>query len=1228
MKEIRNKNVKSVFGGIGIAALLCVLMVLMSWSAMVTNSDINSESAIEADSQDTKIDNMDKVDVETEDTSFEAENFGFDEDREMLGMRTENTKTYLDDNGKQQVVISNKPLHYTNNLGQFVDLDTSIKTWDNGYYVQDIFNPVAFGNNAYEGFTMALEDSEIISGLDPVPVIVMEGQSAELQLPGIRGAQVNVINEIDMNYFTPPTENVEVGGSSIMYPLAQGMDLVYHVTPNKVKQEMIIEELSLELKLHLQDSTVAANEDDTSTSMFGLMESMILPENTELWAGNQKVTALDGVFAYNSLLTIRDIDSGAVVAYIDAPEAKDSSSNQKVDETTEVTVKPNVQYFIQMAEDGQSLNIVTAVNTEWLLDEYTVFPVLIDPSVGSNTETTLTTPGSYNVCVVEDVDCFTRSDGRYEHDYSSSLHEFAPWFDFAFTQGTALSVSQVTAYVTWINRIWTQSGGEFTSIQIMEDCGGSLPDGSESNLNSFANPTGCTGTALQAYTPPPPPTGGATTYTFKDYTYNANFRWHTDCAANGYIYDLTSDMTGCSGYTYDWVGVGNSGSASGPEESGGIFTSGDYSYTIFDTSGDYLDGSAEIHFETRAVGSTGAWTTSKTETGYIGNGKSGTITVNNGDELRLAYHCPGSSNSCYAQENYMTITPVVIPPSIPAAAAGVGGAAPTGSEPADVSFSVVSGDEAYFEFTTGSAVGDAEETEIYYRVAGTSGWTDKWDICSGTDCAPNTQYFSYNANPSVLFQIPGSYEILVWDTFGDGSGTGSGGAVVFASAGSTTGTIQNTPSGSRLVSLVSSEQIATFQLNSYSATDRAVPLCSSVVDCNTGAMAMFVDAYQNTGYLEFTLGWPSAANNPSWSGSIYMDGGAYFQDFYLVVELEDNTPDATPPSVEYDAHYDGVTSYVDGERTLFLSLMDTNNPIDTTTANGPKLHYSTDGGNSYTVASATSTGTCNSKNQVCGFSATTSDLSAGTTVDYYWTYSDAAANDNSKIPPQTPNPGRFPAAGAADLSFTIADVYSAPTDGTDMKIVTYMDHIRSAEPHTGVSGNTFASDLDRQMTYYTSSGEFHFEFDLSRCGANFPTQSRVPGTDGQGNCFFDIDSFTSFGEQAGHWDINWEGTANDCSPGMTGCTGTPTNNLELDAYAGGPLGVSGLIGAGNLVFVYDSNSNQWMISGTGSGDIANPLDVSMPDVNSMSTFTSNIFTPTGPSPVTTQISRESLHMVT
>ena len=87
-------------------------------------------------------------------------------------------------------------------------------------------------------------------------------------------------------------------------------------------------------------------------------------------------------------------------------------------------------------------------------------------------------------------------------------------------------------------------------------------------------------------------------------------------------------MTSCSsGANYDWIGVGTSGSASGPEESGGIFIAGVYEYTIVDTYGDSLNGNAAVHFETRAAGSTGAWNTILTESGYVGSGISGIVNV-------------------------------------------------------------------------------------------------------------------------------------------------------------------------------------------------------------------------------------------------------------------------------------------------------------------------------------------------------------------------------------------------------------------------------------------------------------------------------------------------------------------------------------------------------------------------------------------------------------------------
>ena len=78
-------------------------------------------------------------------------------------------------------------------------------------------------------------------------------------------------------------------------------------------------------KMFLQGSTETVNDNDMSTSMFGLMESMILPENSELWAGTHMVTAADGVFAYNDMMLIKDSSTGEIVAYIDAPEARDSS---------------------------------------------------------------------------------------------------------------------------------------------------------------------------------------------------------------------------------------------------------------------------------------------------------------------------------------------------------------------------------------------------------------------------------------------------------------------------------------------------------------------------------------------------------------------------------------------------------------------------------------------------------------------------------------------------------------------------------------------------------------------------------------------------------------------------------------------------------------------------------------------------------------------------------------
>ena len=1232
MKELRERNVKSVFGGIGIASLLCVLMVLMSWSAMVTNSDINSNSPDSADSQQVETKGSDVTEAEFKQTSFNANEIGFDEDYEMLGMRTTHSKTFINDDGNLQSVISHDPLHYTNQFGDLVDINTAILSYEDGYYVADVFTPVQFGHNPMDGIKMMIDGEILVSGLNPTPVAIYQGITTDPMLHGITVPFTHV-SQVNDGLFMPPTDTVEVGGNSINYPMSSNIDMQYHVSANEVKQEFIINTLSKELRQALGDELEAIQQmaNNRASGFFGMQETVGLPDDVELWTNGAKIESDGELYTTDSTIYMVDVETDEVIGYIAAPYAHDSSSDEKVTsiqdlkDNTASNLEPSTTYFLNL--DGSTLTITTAVDIEWLIDDYTSFPVVIDPTVGSNTHLTDTAAGSYKVCVVADVDCHSQTDGEFRYDWASygGYHQASPRFDFTFTQTTPYSVSGVSVVYEISSKIYAGSS-DYAGLIVMEECGTYDPsaaytDPTSPNLNSIYYPAECTGNPLADYPLPPPPPPAPTMHTFTGFTVYDDCETENDIyGTTPYSYSITSDMTQCDDGnsagtldTFDFV------SATSSYESNGIFSSGTYGFTVTDIYNDGLDGDASIVFETRAVGSTSntAWVdvleicedSAYSLTGTCNYAQSQTehfLTVAAGEEMRIAYNCPGTG--CYPNENGVNIQQTTPPPLLPTATPGAGGS-PTGSEPADVSFTVQNGEEAYFEYQTGSNPGDADNTEIYYRAVGSSGWTTHWDLCSVTPpsnppCQAST---TYTSEDSVFIQTAGNYEALVWDTSGNGFGAtpAAGGEVLFDTAGGTTGIVQASPSSVRLNTLISAEQIAKLPIGVSLNTPYTVQVCSGVSACSTGPMSMFVDAYQNGangGYVEFGLGWANAFNSFDGWTSGQMDGGADFSSFYLIVELEDNTPDATPPSVESDAHYTGLTSYVEGARTLFLSIMDTDNLIDTTSADGPKLHYSTDGGNTYTEVAADSLNTCASKNTVCTFGADTSELSAGTTVDYFWTYTDAAANDNSKIPPQTPNPGRFPAAGAADLTFTIGDVY----DATGSKLVTLLEDVSGPDYQT--SGSVYSSGyMDRQVTYFAETGEFMFEFDFSDCGASSTSQWWI-----EDQCFWDADVYSVGDQSLGHWDINWEGVSSDCYPGATGCTAAPTNTLELDSHFGGILDVT-RFGTDNFMLAYDSNSGEWMVSALSSTGIGNKLSTAMNDVVSQS-YAANIVTPVGPTP--------------
>ena len=124
------------------------------------------------------------------------------------------------------------------------------------------------------------------------------------------------------------------------------------------------------------------------------------------------------------------------------PQMMETPSKKEWPKKTSLLLDINIQYFLTF--EGNELTITTAVDLEWLLSDYTSFPVVIDPAVGSNTLTPDTTTG-YMVCDIAADDCHTRTDGNF--CMIGPVTEdtiYSPIFDFTFTQTTALSVASVS----------------------------------------------------------------------------------------------------------------------------------------------------------------------------------------------------------------------------------------------------------------------------------------------------------------------------------------------------------------------------------------------------------------------------------------------------------------------------------------------------------------------------------------------------------------------------------------------------------------------------------------------------------------------------------------------------------------------------------------------------------------------------------------------------------------
>jgi len=230
----------------------------------------------------------------------------------------------------------------------------------------------------------------------------------------------------------------------------------------------------------------------------------------------------------------------------------------------------------------------------------------------------------------------------------------------------------------------------------------------------------------------------------------------------------------------------------------------------------------------------------------------------------------------------------------------------------------------------------------------------------------------------------------------------------------------------------------------------------------------------------------SVGNSPRWywcgpSGPSYYGCTNNANKPHLEVTYTGGS-DTTAP-VATQTPFDGKTTYLEGARTMYITLEDASG-IDTTTAGMPHIHYRVDSG-SWNAVAASTIGTCVA-GVPCNFKATIPGQTASTTgtktVEYFWAYRDSPAPPNGGVSGTT---GSSP-AGATGMPSNINTYPSSPYSYD-------IEHIENAAvgdnkwqlQANGWNSYSYYSAVryfSWQMTYYEPSREYHIEWDTSNCG--------------------------------------------------------------------------------------------------------------------------------------------------
>ena len=403
---------KTVFGGIGVALLLCALMVLMPMSGYVDNGDSTTVELVEASS--TESDDYFRLPDKIAEADYE-----YDPSLELQGMRDQTTKAFLNEDGTITQMKTSDPIHYQSADGTWENIDLNIQAYPEGWGVTENTFSTTFAPEVANGITVQVNEfvDPVVSGLNPMLVTLDESGSAPEP------------------FIAPPASNgIEVGGNVIRYPLAEGFDLDYTVEANEVKQNLVLREAPVL---------------PAAAKWFGLSEGVRMPAGYALYAGETMLG--EELFQTQEALQIRHIESGQLLVEIPAPMIIEPESTEPYTGT----------FFVQVY--GPQILLTTVVDVEWLLDEDRQFPLALDPSIRVNSNA-----GGY--CYIYYNYCYSSS-YRYHYRYYSYYY-YLPWHKYTFTSSNQLPSGATIDKIEWKKYMSYAYGSSITfTMSVLEGCG-------------------------------------------------------------------------------------------------------------------------------------------------------------------------------------------------------------------------------------------------------------------------------------------------------------------------------------------------------------------------------------------------------------------------------------------------------------------------------------------------------------------------------------------------------------------------------------------------------------------------------------------------------------------------------------------------------------------------------------------------------------------------------------